>query len=332
MSDSSDNAQPTPTGLDLSQFQKKTALEISKLCLENAKLTREKSLAARAALTLTPLITAFVAILGVVLSLIALYVQGKSRADESNEKAFQQALSMATDPKGGADRRISGIYQLQTFWDGKEQIHVVAATLSSLLILPDSVQDASSIRCAAVSVIRDGLRRGREDSQKSILMNLFFSKIINPEKIGRHEIGEALLTRPNRMIARMHPVNIQPVRFGTDDQYEEVNNCSTPIAATKAAIRLFYKYFDNINLGALNLDNTNLNSANLHNAELSDTSIRGASLRCANLSEADLTNLKLDDARLGFANIYQADTEMSNGIDIRKSLIERGAIEIANIK
>jgi uncharacterized protein YjbI with pentapeptide repeats len=59
---------------------------------------------------------------------------------------------------------------------------------------------------------------------------------------------------------------------------------------------------------------------------LSDTSIRGASLRCANLSEADLTNLKLDDARLGFANIYQADT------DIRKSLIERGAIEIENIK
>src|ERR1051325_3667959 len=100
MSGRDDIAEANLPGPDLSRYQEKTALEIYKLRLENSKLKREGSLAARAALTLPPLITAFVAILGVGLSLTALYQQGKSRTDESNEKAFQQALSMAIDPKG----------------------------------------------------------------------------------------------------------------------------------------------------------------------------------------------------------------------------------------
>jgi hypothetical protein len=323
MSGSNDDAKVS--GSDRTQNAEKTSLEIAKLRLEIGKLERDRKLSGRAASTLTPLITAFVAILGVVLSLYTLHQQGQARTEESNEKAFQQALSMATDPKGSADRRISGIYQLRKFWDGKQQVDVIAATLAALVTVPDTVPDGPSIRCAAVSAIRDAFRRAEDTSRKSMLMNLFFSRTVN-----RHEIGDALITTPNRMLAKTHSSQKQLERFGTDDQFAEVRNCSTPISATKAAIQQFKSDLNGLFLSLMNLDSTNLIAANLHNAELNVTSMRGALLHCANFAEADLKEMRLDGARVGFMNIYKADIWAGDNRYSRETLINKGAIEISD--
>ena len=62
---------------------------------------------------------------------------------------------MATDPKGMDDRRVSGIYQLSRFWGNDEKVPIIAATISSLLVAPDSISGASTVRCAAAASITE---------------------------------------------------------------------------------------------------------------------------------------------------------------------------------
>jgi hypothetical protein len=136
--------------------RQKDHLEIEKLRLETEKLRRDATWKGRLAAVMVPMsvsmITAVVAVVGIGISVWTLIQQGKDRSDEAHDKSLQQALSMATDNRA-SDRRVSGVYQLREFWRYERNEQVVAATLAALLVLPDNVLSASSVRCAAAEAI-----------------------------------------------------------------------------------------------------------------------------------------------------------------------------------
>ena len=158
---------PWPEDDELTLEIKKLMAEIAKLEIEHQKLLKDNLRRWRLAGVIGPILTAIIALGGIYLAYQQVVYQGQTikqqsetikaqaidRAKEARSRLLQQALSMATDPSGGPDRRISGIYQLREFWSGNsEEARIVAATLAALVTIPDS-PGAASIRCAAVDAI-----------------------------------------------------------------------------------------------------------------------------------------------------------------------------------
>jgi hypothetical protein len=113
-------APPAPSPPNSPREAARAQLEIEKLELEVSKLRREGTLFSRIATLVLPMfvasVTAFVAILGIGISAWTLRQQRAFQETDSHSKALQAALDLATDQRGQADRRISGINQLRPFW------------------------------------------------------------------------------------------------------------------------------------------------------------------------------------------------------------------------
>jgi hypothetical protein len=306
------------------QAQLKSQLEIEKLKLENAKLSRDAMPISRFYSAIVPasvsLITAIIAIAGIFLSITTLREQTRARSEDASDKGLQQALAMATDPSGGSDRRISGIYQLKRFWREQEAVPVVAATLTAILALPDDVKNAPLVRCAAAEVIGAAFQEKGGFNTGVDLRSLLFGKA--------REGTLGMLAQQNRLFAR----GFKPTKWtGIPDlsdlapmnpEGEENISCLTPLAATREAIRKAWPNLRETNLQWTDLRSAQLYEADLHDVNLEGANLRHADLRCANLSGATLSHVKFDNANLTFATFQGAqgvDAEFirtSGGIQI----------------
>jgi hypothetical protein len=295
-----------PTQSDKEKF----SLEIEKLKRENAKLEREETTAGRIATTIVPLITTFVAFLGVGLSLLTLYQQKQDKLQDAHDRAFQQALNMATDAKGGADRRISGIYQLGQFWLRKDEAQIVGATITSLLLLPENVQDAPRVRCAAAEVVAMAYEPNMPKQQMKFIRTLLFGEASS----GR----TGLISLQNLKLA--HDKSNKP----DEDPATANRYCSTPLAATREAIRKGWRDLRDTNLQSTNLDGAELYQADLYYANLSNSSVKNTNLHCANLAMANSLGTILTDAQLQLTNVPGPDQEMVH--DQFAQLTAEGAI------
>jgi hypothetical protein len=279
----------------------KLALEIQKLTDENIKLSIEARklknddrLIWRIASIIGPWITAFVAFAGVGISLYTLDQQGKLRSEEANDKAFQQALSMATDSQAGSDRRISGIYQLRRFWKNDPEAEIVAATIASLLtISDDKVSGAAMVRCAAADLI-DAYAKTKGSNSHSDVPRLLYG---NAEK---GSLG--LISYQNFILRRTAEKQSQEVERGVVDANRA---CISPLAATREAVRKGWADLSNVNLQSTDLDGALLYQADLTHSNLSRAWLRAASLRCANISYANISGIVINedtDMTLAVAN------------------------------
>jgi Pentapeptide repeats (8 copies) len=306
---------PEPALAKLPSEAAKTQFELEKLELEVAKLRREASLSGRIAALVLPMfvstVTAFVAILGIGISVWTLAQQRTSQETDSHNKALQTALDMATDNKGQADRRISGINQLRRFWANQADEQVVAATLSAILILPDSVVDAAPARCAAAEAIGaaygiNGAGTGVDRARADRIAQLLY---------GNSEGNWGLVSHENYLLRRALDRDSNPTRVADirkNDSLAVNLACDTPLGATREAIRKNWEY-----LRGVNLQYTDLSYALLYEADLSGALLMGAYLsntmfRCANLSGADLMQYDIGNS----PDLYLANVRgvVSNGL------------------
>jgi Pentapeptide repeats (8 copies) len=302
-----------------SSSQAKLKLEIEKLALETDKLARDRTCLSRAASTITPLITAFVAILGVVLSLFTLWQQGRDRLQDANEKAFQMAMSMATDPQGLSDRRISGIYQLNRFWGEDDKVPVIAATITSLLLLPDTLSGASNVRCAAAAAIAEGYQAQYSATRKIDLPRLLY---------GDARLGSLGLISYQNLLLRQSEGGVPDHQ--TIGELDEINNqniqCKSPLAATREAIRKGWSDLAHTNLQQTNLVGAQLYAADLTGANLDRAWLFAANLRCANLANSYVDGLSLDrSTKFFFTNVSHTKAGL-----FKPSFPVEGTISITN--
>ena len=132
--------------------EQRTLTADQKLELEVENLRYQNSLRARILSALLPsavsLTTAIVAVIGIVVSIATFKQQVAHTIADDQEKRFQQALSMATDPTG-PERRISGIYQLGQFWTMEKATETIAPLLPAL-VLPKMFRKTESLALAAL--------------------------------------------------------------------------------------------------------------------------------------------------------------------------------------
>jgi Pentapeptide repeats (8 copies) len=278
----------------------KTELEIDKLRLETDKLRREGTGFGRLAALILPAsqssITAFVAILGVVISIWSLYQQRTSQDKQNHDRALQIALEMATDNKGQADRRISGIYQLQRFWINQEDEAVAAATLSALAVLPDE-QDAS-VRCAAAEAIgaavtQDDLKAN--DARVARVTRLLFGDATDGS------LG--LVSHANYLLRQTLDKGTHRKEFDSQDSKTATWGCMTPLAATREAIRKSWRNLRSTNLAYTDLSYDEFYEADLANANLNGAILNNTNLRCANLFKTNIQSTFNRGSDLFLANI-----------------------------
>jgi hypothetical protein len=285
----------------------KAELELDKLRLETAKLRRDATWIGQLSAILVPMsvsmITAIVAIVGIALSVDTLVQQGRDRlqqgrdrSTDAHDKSLQQALSMATDGTGGSDRRISGIYQLRGFWANAGDEQVVAATLAALLVLPDSVVEASSVRCAAAEAIGSAYGTGAPKAA-ALVANDTRLRRIGQLLYGGADGSQGLVSRKNYLLRQIE--DLRPRRAQEEVSPQSaiprlerslVLNCATPLTSTREAIRESWNNLRNTNLQLTDLSFSELYDADLHGALLMGANLQGTNLRCANLSDAHLVS------------------------------------------
>jgi hypothetical protein len=282
-----------------------TELQDEKLDLEIAKLRREGTLTGR----LLPSSTAIAAIAGIVISIYTLIQQGTQQTNDAKTKSLQQALSMATNSQGQSDRRISGIYQLASFWADPADELVVATTLAALVVLPDPKDgDASSVRCAAAAAIGTALELTPSNKttkpQRESIARLLYGTAGEGHSFG--SLG--LLTRQNNILRRKQHWDPIP-----EDSSDKTIGCETQLAATREAIRKGYAYLGSANFSDNDLSYTRLYAADLHGAELSGAQLVGTNLRCANLIAANMNvDTKINKFEDDKDDAAMTDTRLAN--------------------
>jgi hypothetical protein len=217
--------------------------------------------------------------------------------------SLQRSLDMATDGKGGVDRRIAGTIQLVPFWHDRNSEYVLGATLAAILVLPQSVENAQTARYAAVEAIVASLqhytanekRRDERDSK-------------HDERVARLLYGTAtgergLITQQNWLIAEtersLH-------KWMPGDSFKATVACETPLAATREAIRQNWGFLREANLQGLDLSFTQMYEADMANASLNGSRVVRTNLRCANLSDVSFGGFAdSDKPYVKFANVLQ---------------------------
>jgi Na+-transporting NADH:ubiquinone oxidoreductase subunit NqrC len=100
------------------------------------------------------IVSAIVSVGTVTISVLTLRQQ---MADKDRE-VLNQALTLATDKTGGADRRVAGIWALNYYWSKPQYSNLVASTLTALLALnADNDGSLRLGRCAAAEVIGNAI-------------------------------------------------------------------------------------------------------------------------------------------------------------------------------
>ena len=286
-------------------------LEDEKLRLEIAKLKQDRTPTGRFSSTTLPTLvsvtTAIVAVAGITISLYTLYIQGTQQAKDNHDKLLQQALSMATEGNAQNDRRISGIYQLGSFWDNPGDELVLAATLTALVISDQKDADVSSVRCAAAAVIGAALEPSATNKTKEPERAHIARLLYGPAGIGDKLGSLGLLTRQNNILRRKQ--DWSPIK---NDSNTKTLDCETPLAATREAIRKGYAYLASTNFHDNDLSYTRLYQADLQGAELIGAQLIGTNLRCANLLDANMERAVLNKFEDDKSDVAMTDTRLAN--------------------
>jgi len=295
-------SEPTKPTNESENSAEKADLEVKKLRLETEKLEREATWFGRLTAVIVPmsvaLITAFVAVLGVVVATGTLIQQGLKQRVDIHNQSLRQALSMATDHAGGKARSVSGIYQLREFWEEQDDEQVVAATLTALLAEPDTTEGTSVVRCAAAEVI--GSAYASEEPAKSIRDD---PRVLRIARLlyGNADGSLGLVSRENYMLRRAREsqrkaqTGVPASPSGdTEDSLTATLNCLTPLASTREAIRKNWTNLRQTNLQYTDLAFSQFYEADLGGALLTGADLHGATLRCANLLEAKLEGILVD--------------------------------------
>jgi hypothetical protein len=296
------------------EVKTRESLEAEKVRLEICALRREATRSHRMFANVVPLsfslVTAIVAIISV---LTSIQTQRQAASDTvearryqsihdqktAHDVSLQEALSMATDPSGGADRRLAGIYQLDQFWQNESDQPVVAATLVALLSIPDSFPGSDMIRCAAGREIGDAYARlARQTTNPDgptivPLRELLFGNI---QKVGL--IGPQISPAPRIPSARASKRTV----MGPGP----LKGC-TPEAATRRVLvrsirNLRYVNFSGLDLSGLSFAGADLRGAHLNRADLTDIDFS-----CANLSDLDASPFEFLKSSARLANLGESE-------------------------
>ena len=188
-------------------------------------------------------------------------------------KALQTALDMATDGKGGVDRRLAGIMQLRRFWDDPANESVLTSTFAAILLLPDSVDNASLARCAASDAIEAAIQTNPVPNPKR---DARIAQLLYGDKKG----ARGLISQQNWLMTRRLSATGKTV---ANDSALATIECDSPLAATRQAIRKNWKHLRNVNLQGTDLSFTQLYEADIAGSLLVSTRLHRTNLHCANL-------------------------------------------------
>ena len=315
----------------------KLALECAKLEIEVDQLRRQ-SRTSQLPLYLSA-VGSLGAVIGLILSADAQYNQLHfqrsqfARQDKLElRQAFQQATEMATDSKGGAERQISGIYQLGPFWDHDDFELGTGATLASLLVSPNSGRGISFVRCAAAQVIGSAITRPlpaaaemtdgdrQEQERQRRLKRMLY---------GDRNGEQGLVAKLNHLLSHESQGDLlQKAKVAQSQRTPEDNiNCTSAVGATVEAIRKNWENLRSTNLQATDLSYAELYEADMHEAALMHARLLHANLRCANLSAANLAGFDpADEPMVELANV--SDLTSAGSAAFRQYALAHGAIAI----
>ncbi|HEX3670586.1 MAG TPA: pentapeptide repeat-containing protein [Candidatus Cybelea sp.] len=260
-------------------------LEVQKLALEVRQLRHANSPLGIAATLIIPVfvstVTAFVAMLGIAISLYTLQQQRSIQFSQERNKALQVALDMATDPKENADRQISGVYQLEAFWNDPADEQVVGATLAALLVVPQS-SEAPRVRCAAAQSVSAAFSDpGTDEAERHRIARLLF---------GAPDGSLGLVSQENWLLTQRAGARRTP-----NDSRLATVDCDSPVDATREAIRKSWAYLQGANLNGNDLSYAQLYEADLHGALLLHARLIATNLKCANLNNVSMQGFRRSD-------------------------------------
>jgi uncharacterized protein YjbI with pentapeptide repeats len=316
--------------------REKLAHECTKLEIEVERLRREKSTGQ------LPLYLSAAGSLGAVFGLaLSAYAQFNqlhfqksqfARQDKLElRQAFQLATQMATDPSGGAERQISGIYQLRPFWGQEDFELATAATLASLLVSPNSGRGLSFVRCSAAEVLGKALSttlpppaemsdldRTEQQRQKRLARMLY----------GNRSGEQGLVAKLNHLLSHGSEGLLDNAKVSLAKRTPEDNiNCTSAVGATVEAIRKNWENLRSANLQSTDLSYAELYAADLNGSALMNARLVGANLRCANLAGANLTGFDPhNQPMVELANVH--DLRGSGSAAFRRYALANGAVEI----
>jgi len=253
-------------------------------------------------------IAALVSVGTVTISVLTLRQQ---MADKDRE-VLNQALTLATDKTGGADRRVAGIWALNYYWSKPQYSNLVASTLTALLALNAGNEGSlRPARCAAAEVIGNAINiePPYKDGTTEVTN---VSHVLYGEWNGKYSLG--LVTEENKLLWNMGK---HKSRF--DEQ--ATNTCMTALDATREAVRKNWKYLRSVNLADTHLERIQLYLADLNGTGFNRANLKYANFRCANLQNADFTDSNWQDILdLQYANVKSAKPD-----DFRNWAISKGA-------
>jgi hypothetical protein len=282
---------PTPTPDD-----RKVNLEIAKLNEEIEQLRSANTWYATLGRNIWPIASGILTIaISIILGLITWRTQ-KASTQQDQDKIFFQSIQMATDPKGGNDGRIAGIWSLSQYWRDPRYQQILASTLSAILITDPTTLDAKEetktqlVRQAAAEVIGTAIYSGMNINDAKKLRSLLYGEG-DKGALGTVTVDQQYLT------------NLLHSHDAEDD--DVVND---KLFATREAIRKNWVYLEDANFFS-----HDLTKILLYKADLKDAFLGNATLTGANLCNADLTNANVNGADFSYANLSGANLTGTRG-------------------
>ena len=296
----------------------KAQLENDKLRLEVQKLNEDLGWVGRFSTRVWPMVATSLTIVLSIIAVVVSVVTQRNQADLQRKLAeetlaFNQsvhhddslraAITLATDKSGDSDRRIAGIWQLNTAWSHPEDYEMVASTLTAELGLPDENRSA---RCAAAEVLGEAMER---------------AAMAHLPDADRDHLGKLLFGDPSGALGLVTIQNILASQSGSNNIQDARKPCQTALDATREAIRKNWTDLRNRNFAGTDLRGIQLYQADLSGAGFYGAKIQNANFRCSNQHHAGTGNAE------GFES---ADFLYSNDPDDNdpaiKSLVDKGYI------
>jgi hypothetical protein len=283
----------------MSLDERKLELEVEKLRLDTDSVGR---FASRIWPMIATMLTIVLSGIAVGVSMMAQRNQHIFEQEQRHRESLTEALKLATDASGQADRRIAGIWQLNNFWASRDDRQVLASVLAAELGLDDKYRFA---RCAAAEAIGRAMSTVAAEDRPLLAKLLFGSS--------RGDIG---------LVVQEHYLLLH-----SGAPTAATNDCQTALDATREAIRKNWYYLREVNLQGMDLSRTQFYSADLAGSLLMYSTLDKANFRCANLSQASFDWSNWPDARADFtlANVRDAVPR-----DFRSFAKEHGAIEMSD--
>jgi uncharacterized protein YjbI with pentapeptide repeats len=271
----------------------KTREEIRKLQDEHGGLADF----ARAA----PAITAFVAVAGVLLTLLAQILT--SRRDKAKDREQREQERAQREREQALDREQRERERIQRF---DEQFNSMVENLGS---------DVGATRAAATAQIATFLRPQYADFHEQVFMLLLAAL-----RFPRKDVGDKILARTFQRVAHDQ---IPKLREQQPDIRLDLSHC----------------HLARIDLASLDLTGADIGFADLHGARLNGCGLRRARGREAKLDDASLAGADLGEARLNEATARGARfggarlvSATLKGVDASKASFQRAAMQEAHLE